>query len=110
MRSELAADRRRRTTTNIRAATRLRFDQHAVVALSTFPIRLTTLRIVKHGAAKTGVATRLCSSNIQATSERQIAVAPLSLIAVQSRNLMGAHPGSGPVLQFPSAVDVMKEA
>jgi hypothetical protein len=28
----------------------------------------------------------------QATSERQIAVAPLSLIAVQSRNLMVAHP------------------
>jgi hypothetical protein len=45
----------------------------------------------------------------QATSERQIAVALLSLIAVQSRNLMVAHPGSGPALQFPSAVDVMKE-
>jgi hypothetical protein len=28
----------------------------------------------------------------QATSEGQIAVAPLSLIAVQSRNLMVAHP------------------
>jgi cytochrome c peroxidase len=42
-------------------------------------------------------------------SESQIAVAPLSLIAVQSRNLMVAHPGSGPALQFPSAVDVMKE-
>jgi hypothetical protein len=34
-------------------------------------------------------------------SERQIDVAPLSLIAV--------HPGSGPALQFPSAVDVKKE-
>jgi hypothetical protein len=32
----------------------------------------------------------------QATSERQTTVAPLSLIAVQSRNLMVAHPGSGP--------------
>jgi hypothetical protein len=42
----------------------------------------------------------------QATSERQIAVAPLSLIAVRSRSLMVAHPGSGPALQFPSAVDV----
>jgi hypothetical protein len=45
----------------------------------------------------------------QATSERQIAVAPLSLIAVQSRNLMVAHPGSGPALQFPSAVDAVIE-
>src|ERR1700730_10318623 len=45
----------------------------------------------------------------QATSERQIAVAPLGLIAVQSQNLMVAHPGSGPALQFPWAVDVMKE-
>jgi hypothetical protein len=36
----------------------------------------------------------------QATSERQIVVAPLSLIAVQSQNLMVAHP----VLIFPSAV------
>jgi hypothetical protein len=45
----------------------------------------------------------------QATSERRIAVAPLSLIAVQSRNLMVAHPGSGPAVQFPSAVDVKKE-
>jgi len=42
-------------------------------------------------------------------SERQIAVAPLSLIAIQSRNLMVAHPGSCQALQFPSAVDVMKE-
>jgi hypothetical protein len=45
----------------------------------------------------------------QATGERQIAVAPLSLIAVQSRNLMVAQLGSGPALQFPSAVDVMKK-
>jgi hypothetical protein len=45
----------------------------------------------------------------QATSEKQIAVAPLGLIALQSRNLMAAHPGSGPALQFPSAVDVVKE-
>jgi hypothetical protein len=45
----------------------------------------------------------------QATSERQIAVAPLGLIAVQSRNLMMAHPSSGPALQFLSAVDVIKE-
>jgi hypothetical protein len=45
----------------------------------------------------------------QAISERQIAVAPLSLIVVQSRKLMVAHPGSGPALQFPSAVDVKKE-
>jgi hypothetical protein len=45
----------------------------------------------------------------QSTSERQTAVAALSLIAVQSRNLMVAHPDSGPALQFPSAVDVMKE-
>src|SRR3981081_142789 len=36
----------------------------------------------------------------QATSERQIAVAPLTLIAVQSRNLMVAHPGSGPAFNF----------
>jgi hypothetical protein len=35
----------------------------------------------------------------QAVSERQIAVAPLNLIAVQSRNLMVAHPGSGPALE-----------
>jgi hypothetical protein len=35
----------------------------------------------------------------QATSE-QIAVAPLSLIAVQSRNLMVAHPGSRPAFNF----------
>jgi hypothetical protein len=45
----------------------------------------------------------------QPTSERQIAVAPLGLIAVQSWNLMVAHPDSGPALQFLSAVDVMKE-
>jgi hypothetical protein len=45
----------------------------------------------------------------QATSERQIAVAPLSLIAVQSRNLMVAHRGFWPGLQFPSAVDIKKE-
>jgi hypothetical protein len=45
----------------------------------------------------------------QATSERQIAVAPLGLIAVKSRNLMVAHPGSRSALQFSSAVDVMKE-
>src|ERR1700731_3464081 len=45
----------------------------------------------------------------QATSEKQIAVAPLSLIAVQSRNLTVALLGSGPALQFPSAVDVVKE-
>jgi hypothetical protein len=45
----------------------------------------------------------------QATSERQIAVAPLGLIAVQSRNLMVAHPGSRSALQFSSAVGVMKE-
>ena len=36
----------------------------------------------------------------QATSEGQMAVAPLSLIAVQSRNLMVAHPGSGPAFNF----------
>jgi hypothetical protein len=42
----------------------------------------------------------------QATSERQIAIAPLGLIAVQSWNLMVAHPDSGPALQFLSAVDV----
>jgi len=41
----------------------------------------------------------------QATGERQIAVAPLGLISV----LIVSHPGSGPALQFPSAVDVMKE-
>jgi hypothetical protein len=46
----------------------------------------------------------------QATSERQIAVAPLGLIAVQSWNLRVAHPDSGPALQFLSAVDVMKES
>jgi hypothetical protein len=34
---------------------------------------------------------------------------PSRLIAVQSRNLIVAHPGSGPALQFPSAVDVKKE-
>jgi hypothetical protein len=34
---------------------------------------------------------------------------PLSLIAVQSRNPMVAHPSSGPALQFPSAGDVMKQ-
>src|SRR5882724_4875907 len=45
----------------------------------------------------------------QATSERQIAVAPLGLIAVQSWNLRVAHPDSGPALQFLSAVDAMKE-
>ncbi len=45
----------------------------------------------------------------QATSERQIAIAPLSLIAIQSRNLMVAHPGSCQALQFPSAVDVVKD-
>jgi hypothetical protein len=45
----------------------------------------------------------------QATSERQIAVAPLGLIAVQSWNLRVAHPDSGAALQFLSAVDVMKE-
>jgi hypothetical protein len=45
----------------------------------------------------------------QATSEGQIAVAPLGLIAVQSWNLIVAHPGSDPALQFPSAVDAMKE-
>jgi hypothetical protein len=45
----------------------------------------------------------------QTTSEGQIAVAPLGLIAVQSWNLIVAHPGSGPALQFPSVVDVMKE-
>jgi hypothetical protein len=45
----------------------------------------------------------------QATSEGQIAVAPLGLIAVQSWNLFVAHPGSGAALQFPLAVDVMKE-
>jgi hypothetical protein len=44
----------------------------------------------------------------QATSERQIAVGPLSLIALQSRNLMVAHPVLAALL-FPSAVDVMKE-
>jgi hypothetical protein len=44
----------------------------------------------------------------QATSERQIAVAPLGLIAVQSRNLKVAHP----VLAQPFnlwTVDVKKE-
>jgi hypothetical protein len=45
----------------------------------------------------------------QATSERQIAVAPLSLIAVSRGILIVAHSGSGPAPQFPSAVDVMKE-
>jgi hypothetical protein len=39
------------------------------------------------------------------SSGGRIAVAPLSLIAVQSRNLMVTHPGSA--LQFPSGVDVM---
>jgi hypothetical protein len=37
--------------------------------------------------------------------KRQIAVAPLGLIAV----LIVAHPDSGPALQLPSAVDVLKE-
>jgi len=47
----------------------------------------------------------------QATSERQIAVASLSLIRPdQPRNLMVAHPGSGPAFQFPSAVDVKEES
>ena len=45
----------------------------------------------------------------QATSERQITVAPLRLIAVQSRNPMAAHPGSGLALQFPSAVGFKNE-
>jgi hypothetical protein len=46
----------------------------------------------------------------QTTSEGQIAVAPLGLIAVQSWNLIVAHPGSGPALQFPSVVDVIERA
>jgi hypothetical protein len=49
------------------------------------------------------------NSAIKRLAKGKFAVAPLSLIAVQSRNLMVAHPGSGPALQFPSAVDVMKE-
>jgi hypothetical protein len=36
----------------------------------------------------------------QATSERQIAVAPLGLIAVQSWNLMVVHPDSGQPFNF----------
>jgi hypothetical protein len=43
----------------------------------------------------------------QATSERQIAVAPLSLTRRPVAEV--AHPGSGPAPQFPSAVDVKKE-
>src|SRR6266566_3503009 len=46
---------------------------------------------------------------IKQLAKGKIAVAPLGLIAVPSWNLMMAHPGSGPALQFPSAVDVMKE-
>jgi hypothetical protein len=49
------------------------------------------------------------NSAIKRLAKDKIAVTPLSLIAVQSRNLMAAHPGSGPAPQFPSAVDVMKE-
>jgi len=39
----------------------------------------------------------------------QIAVAPLSLDRRPVADLMVAHPGSGRDLQFPSAVDAMKE-
>jgi hypothetical protein len=46
---------------------------------------------------------------IKRLAEGKIAVAPLSLIAVQSRNPIVAHPGFGPALQSPSAVDVMKQ-
>src|ERR1700730_6260712 len=45
----------------------------------------------------------------QATSERQIAVAPLGLIAGQLGDLIVAHPDSRPALQFPSAIDVTIE-
>ncbi|MGF6310500.1 hypothetical protein ABIB82_004746 [Bradyrhizobium sp. i1.8.4] len=42
---------------------------------------------------------------IKRLAKGNFAVAPLSLITVQSRNLMVAHAGSGPAFQFPSAVE-----
>jgi len=45
----------------------------------------------------------------QATSERQIAVTPLKPIAVQSRDLMVAHPVLAQPFNLRSAVDVVKE-